>query len=61
MVKVKVLDVDVEKERISLGIKQLAGRSAATRAAIASTKGDVVTCIVTAVQDNGIEVKVGDG
>ena len=31
MVKVRVLDVDVEKERISLGIKQLAGRSARER------------------------------
>ena len=31
MVKVQVLDVDVEKERISLGIKQLAGRSARSR------------------------------
>jgi small subunit ribosomal protein S1 len=29
MVKAKVLDVDVEKERISLGIKQLGGRSVA--------------------------------
>ena len=58
-VKAKVLDVDVEKERISLGIKQLRDDPAAT---ILDTvhKGDVVTCIVSAVQANGIEVKVND-
>jgi small subunit ribosomal protein S1 len=59
VVKAKVLDVDVEKERISLGIKQLQADPAAT---VFDTvhKGDVVTCIVTAIQSNGIEVKVGD-
>jgi small subunit ribosomal protein S1 len=59
MVKAKVLDVDVEKERISLGIKQLRDDPAAT---ILDTvhKGDVVTCVVSAVQANGIEVKVND-
>ena len=59
MVKAKVLDVDVEKERISLGIKQMRDDPAAT---ILDTvhKGDVVTCIVSAVQANGIEVKVND-
>ena len=59
MVKAKVLDIDVTKERISLGIKQLsddpfAGQSDAYR------KGDVVTCTVSATTDNGIEVTVGD-
>ena len=59
VVKAKVLDVDVEKERISLGVKQLRDDPAAT---ILDTvhKGDVVTCIVSAVQANGIEVKVND-
>ena len=59
MVKAKVLDVDIEKERISLGIKQLtedpfAGQAAAYR------KGETVTCTVTAVSDNGLDVSVGD-
>ncbi len=59
VVKAKVLDVDVEKERISLGIKQLQEDPAAD--ALASIqKGTIVTCIVTAVQTNGIEVKVDD-
>ena len=57
--KAKVLDVDVEKERISLGIKQLADDPAAA-SLDAVHKNDVVTCIVTAVQANGIEVSVND-
>ena len=60
MVKVKLLDVDVEKERISLGIKQLGSDNFAT-AASSINKGDIVTCTVTAVQENGLEVSVGDG
>ena len=59
MVKAKVLDVDVEKERISLGIKQLRDDPAAS-VLDRVHKGDVVTCVVTAVQSNGIEVKVDD-
>ena len=60
MVKVKVLEVDVEKERISLGMKQLASdpfESSVTQV----RKGDVVTCTVSKVTDGGIEVTVGDG
>jgi small subunit ribosomal protein S1 len=59
VVKAKVLDVDVEKERISLGIKQLADDPAA---AVLDRvhKGAIVTCVVTAVQANGIEVKVDE-
>jgi len=59
MVRAKVLDVDIEKERISLGIKQLADDPAAS-VLDRVHKGDVVTCVVTAVQSNGIEVKVDD-
>jgi small subunit ribosomal protein S1 len=59
IVKVKVLDVDIEKERISLGIKQLTADPFEAGAATLK-KGDLVTCTVTAVQDNGIEVEVGD-
>ena len=59
-VKVKVLDVDVEKERISLGIKQLQ-KDTFAEAANTLKKGSVVTCTVTAVVDGGIEVAVQDG
>ena len=57
--RAKVLDVDVEKERISLGIKQLQDDPAAS-VLDRVHKGDVVTCVVTAVQSNGIEVKVDE-
>jgi len=60
MVKVKVLDVDIEKERISLGIKQLeADPFEAGMAAV--KKGDVVTATISAVQEGGIEVALADG
>ncbi|MBP0444630.1 30S ribosomal protein S1 [Roseomonas sp. SSH11] len=59
MVKAKVLDVDIEKERISLGIKQLEADPAA-EVLDKVRKGDVVTCVVTKVESNGIEVKVDE-
>ena len=60
-----MLDVDVEKERIALGVKQLAsdpfaaeeGR-ARTRARARLRKGSVVTCEVIEVKDGGLEVKI---
>ena len=58
-VRAKVLDVDVEKERISLGVKQLHDDPAAN-VLDRVHKGQIVTCVVTAVQNNGIEVKVDD-
>jgi small subunit ribosomal protein S1 len=57
MVKVKVLDVDVEKERISLGIKQLSEDPFEGKAGEIS-KGAIVTCTVKAITDKGIEVDV---
>jgi small subunit ribosomal protein S1 len=58
-VKAKVLDVDLAKERISLGIKQLEGDPYASADTL--QRGQIVTCEVIGVQDNGIEVSVGDG
>jgi small subunit ribosomal protein S1 len=55
-VKAKVLDVDVEKERISLGIKQLAGDPMDTAGDL--KKGSVVTCEVTEVKEAGIDAKI---
>ena len=59
IVKAKVLDIDIEKERISLGIKQLAVDPAAG-VLDKVHKNQIVTCVVTAVQSNGVEVKVDD-
>ncbi len=58
VVRAQVLDVDVEKERISLGIKQLAGDPFADAGEI--RKGQVVTCEVLEVKEAGIEVKIVD-
>jgi len=59
MVKAKVLDIDVNKERISLGIKQLTDDPFAGQAD-AYRKGEVVTCTISAVTDNGIDVTIGE-
>jgi small subunit ribosomal protein S1 len=58
MVRAQVLDVDVEKERISLGIKQLEGDPFATESAGDIKKGAVVTGEVTEVKEAGIDVKI---
>ena len=56
-VKARVLDIDVEKERISLGIKQLQGDPFADGEL---RKGAVVTCEVIEVKETGLEVKIAD-
>ena len=58
MVRAQVLDVDVEKERISLGVKQLGGDPFAEAGEI--KKGQIVTCEVVEVKDAGVEVKIVD-
>ena len=58
-VKAKVLDIDPEKERISLGIKQLTEDPFTTGAATIR-KGIIVTTTVTKLLDTGIEVTIGD-
>jgi len=60
IVKAKVLDVDVEKERISLGIKQLAAGEATDQSGDGVRKNSVVTGTVTEVNDGGIEVRLAD-
>ncbi|MBU6318652.1 MAG: 30S ribosomal protein S1 [Alphaproteobacteria bacterium] len=58
MVRARVLDVDVEKERISLGVKQLSSDPAES---VDLRKNSVVTTVVTEVTSGGIEVSIGDG
>jgi len=57
-VQARVLDVDIEKERISLGIKQL---SQDPTEAIDLRKNSIVTGTVTEVTSGGIEVSIADG
>ncbi len=63
-VSAKVLDVDIEKERIAIGIKQLASDPFAAKKVGEEAgegdmrKGSVVTCEVLEVKDGGLEVKI---
>ena len=61
-VEAVVLDVDIDKERISLGMKQLekGAPSADGTDSGALRKGQVVTVTVLEVRDGGLEVQVGD-
>ncbi len=63
IVRAKVLDVDIEKERISLGVKQLASDPFAVKTSDEAggpelKKGAIVTCEVIDVKDGGIDVKI---
>ena len=60
VVRVKVLDVDVEKERISLGIKQLEADPFEQGMAKVK-KGDVVTGTIAGITETGIEITLPDG
>ncbi len=57
VVRAVVLDVDVEKERISLGIKQV-GSDPFADAGEAVRKGAIVTCEVSEVKEGGVDVKI---
>ncbi len=63
-IKAQVLDVDVEKERISLGVKQLAGDPFVSKAGEEGgtsgelRKGSVVTCEIIDVKDGGVDVRI---
>jgi small subunit ribosomal protein S1 len=59
-VTVKILEVDADKERVSLGIKQLTGADPVAEALGGVSKGAVVTGTVSAINERGIEVTVND-
>src|ERR1700677_2890203 len=63
VVKAKVLDIDVEKERVSLGIKQLQNdpMEKAGPSGTALRKNQIITGTVTEVNDGGIEVELDGG
>jgi small subunit ribosomal protein S1 len=59
-VHAKVLDVDVDKERISLGIKQLSGDPIEAAGDAGIKRGSTVTCTVSEVTSGGLEVEFGN-
>ncbi len=60
IIKIKVLDIDAEKERISLGVKQLE-TDTFTSGLSNLNKGDIVTGTICAILDKGIEVELDGG
>ncbi|MEM6616976.1 MAG: 30S ribosomal protein S1 [Pseudomonadota bacterium] len=58
-VRAIVLDVDVEKERISLGIKQLGG-DPFSDAGDEIRRGAIVTCEIIDVKEGGLDVKLAE-
>ncbi len=58
VVEAVVLDIDMDKERISLGIKQVGGDPFETAGSM--RRGDRVTVVVTSINDGGLEVNLGD-
>ena len=60
VIKTKVLDVSVENERISLGIKQLEPDPFAD-GSLKFKRGMIITCIVEDVLDQGLDVEIIDG
>ena len=60
VIKTKILDVSVENERISLGIKQLEPDPFADGSS-KFKRGMIITCIVEDVLDQGLDVEIIDG
>ncbi len=59
LVKAQILEIDTAKERVSLGIKQLSEDP--FKASLSAYKAnDIVTCVVSRIMDNGVEVTIGD-
>jgi small subunit ribosomal protein S1 len=56
MIKAKVLDIDTDKERVSLGVKQLSGDPMDEGG---YKRGEVLTCVVSEITTGGIEVTLG--
>ncbi len=59
-IKVRILDIDPVKERISLGVKQLSENPGGA-AVSGVAKGAIVTAVITAVSDKGVQVTINDG
>lgn len=59
-VECKVLNIDIEKDRVALGIKQLLENTNDNTRGEELKKNMVITCVVTKVKDEGVEVNIND-
>ena len=58
LIKAKLLEIDIEKERVSLGIKQLSEDPMAGNDSF--VKGKVVTCVIKEIVDKGLDVELSE-
>lgn len=59
-IKVKVLEIDMEKERIALGIKQLSDNPYGD-SDLSVKKNEIVTCVISDIKEDGIAVTLTNG
>ncbi len=59
MIKAKLLEIDIEKERVSLGIKQLTQDPMADNNKL--KKGNVVTSVIKSITEKGLHVEISEG
>jgi len=57
-IKAKLLEIDIEKERVSLGIKQLTEDPMSSNKDI--VKGKIVTSVIKSIGDSGLEVEIDE-
>jgi len=59
MIKAKLLEIDVDKERVSLGIKQLTQDPMEGNNKL--KKGNVVTSVIKSITEKGLHVEISEG
>jgi len=59
LVKAKLLEIDVDKERVSLGVKQLTKDPMANNKDL--VKGNIVTSVIKSITEKGLHVEISEG
>jgi len=59
LVKAKLLEIDIEKERVSLGIKQLTKDPMSDNKDL--VRGNIVTSVIKSITEKGLHVEISEG
>ena len=59
LVKAKLLEIDIEKERVSLGIKQLTKDPMQDNSSL--KKGNIITTVIKSINEKGLHVEISEG
>ena len=59
LVKAKLLEIDTEKERVSLGIKQLTKDPMQDNSSL--KKGNIITTVIKSINEKGLHVEISEG